>query len=160
MTKGNFYFLTDEYCDRFKKYGVMDNKEAIGEELHGRPCFYAFPDDDDEDIFWMIPISSQVRKYEDILAEKLQRYSTYDGLEFGYVRGRRAAFLLQNICPVTKKYIREEYIDCNTSMPVCIPNDLQRAINAKARKIVRFAKKGTKISITNIMEIIKALKAE
>lgn len=157
MIKGNFYFLTDEYCEKFEKYGVMNNKEAIREELHGRPCFYAFPDDDDKNIIWMVPISSQVNKYRDILNEKLLKYNVYDGLEFGYVRGRQAAFLLQNICPVTEKYIREEYIDCNTNKPVEIPNDLKRAINAKARKIVRFAKKGTKISITDIMKILNEL---
>lgn len=160
MTKGNFYFLKDEYCDKFKKYGVMDNKETIGQDLHGRPCFYAFTDEDDSTIYWMVPISSKVEKYEDILAEKLKRYDVYDGLEFGYVRGRKAAFLLQNICPITEKYIREEYIDCNTGLPVSIPNDLKRAINAKARKIIRYAKKGTKISITDIMQILYELKFE
>lgn len=31
MTKGKFYFLSDEYCDRFSKYGVMANKETASD---------------------------------------------------------------------------------------------------------------------------------
>ena len=111
MTKGKFYFLSDEYCDKYSKYGVMTNKETTSDGLHKRPCFYAIQDIKNENIYWMVPISSQIEKYRNVLEEKLKRYKVYDGLEFGYVQGREAAFLLQNICPVTEKYIVEKYID-------------------------------------------------
>ena len=75
-------------------------KENIDGQEHKRPCFYAIKDRID-DIYWMIPISSQITKYQNVLNQKLQKYPVYDGLEFGYVRGRYAAFLLQNLCPVT-----------------------------------------------------------
>lgn len=29
MIKEHFYFLTDDYCQRYEKYGVMKNKEVI-----------------------------------------------------------------------------------------------------------------------------------
>ena len=112
MTKGKFYFLSDEYCDKFSKHGVMANKETTSDGLHRRPCFYAIQDIKNESIYWMIPISSQIEKYRSLLEEKLKRYRVYDGLEFGYVQGREAAFLLQNICPVTEKYIVEKYLSC------------------------------------------------
>ena len=103
MIKNNFYFLSDEYCEKFKNYGVMANKDA-----------------------------------------------SYDGLEFGYVQGRRAAFLLQNICPVKKEHIVEEYINEQTGKSVSIPNDLKRKLNAKARKIMNKYYSGQKIVITDL----------
>ena len=103
MTTGKFYFLSDEYCNKFSNYGVMANKETNSDGFHRRPCFYAIQDIQNLNIYWMIPISSQIEKYQKILDQKLKRYKIYDGLEFGYVQGREAAFLLQNICPVTEK---------------------------------------------------------
>lgn len=105
----------------------------------------------------MIPISSQIEKYRNILAEKLKRYKVYDGLKFGYVQGREAAFLLQNICPVTEKYIVEKYIDEHTGKDVSIPNDLMWKINAKARKIINKYYQGTKIVITDLDYIFRHL---
>lgn len=157
MTKGKFYFLSDEYCNRFSKHGVMTNKETTSNGLHRRPCFYAIQDIKNENIYWMIPISSQIEKYRDLLEEKLKRYKVYDGLEFGYVQGREAAFLLQNICPVTEKYIAEKYIDEHTGKDVSIPNDLMRKIDAKAKKIMNKYYQGTKIVMTDLDYIFKHL---
>lgn len=157
MTKGKFYFLSDEYCNKFSKHGVMVNKETTSNGLHRRPCFYAIQDIKNENIYWMIPISSQIEKYRNILEEKLERYKVYDGLEFGYVQGREAAFLLQNICPVTEKYIVEKYIDEHTGKDVSIPNDLMRKIDAKAKKIMNKYYQGTKIVITDLKYIFDHL---
>lgn len=128
----------------------MSNKEASVDGLHRRPCFYSIADCKNPDIFWMIPVSSQVDKYKDLLVKKLKRYKVYDGLEFGYVQGREAAFLLQNICPVKKEHVVEEYINDMTGKSVSIPNDLKRSINAKARKIMNKYYQGTKIVITDL----------
>ncbi|MCM1039334.1 MAG: hypothetical protein NC434_08425 [Ruminococcus sp.] len=57
-------------------------------------------------------------------------------MEFGYVQGRPAAFLLQNICPVTEKYVVEKYINEKTGQDISIPNDLMRKIEAKSKKIM------------------------
>lgn len=150
MTKERFYFLSDEYCEKFKNHGVMSNKEASNDGLHRRPCFYSVKDCNRPDIYWMIPVSSQVQKYRDILQMKLKKYSVYDGLEFGYVQGREAAFLLQNICPVKSEHIVEEYINESTGKSVQIPNDLKRKLNAKARKIMNRYYYGTRIVITDL----------
>lgn len=157
MTKGEFYFLSDEYCSKFSKYGVMDNKETTSDGSHRRPCFYAIKDIKNVDVYWMIPVSSQIDKYKNILKKKLKRYKVYDGLEFGYVQGRQAAFLLQNICPVTEKYIVEKYIDEKTGREVSIPNDLKRKLDAKSKKIMNKYYQGTKIVITDLDYIFNNL---
>lgn len=98
----------------------------------------------------MIPISSQVDKYKELLKEKLKKYKVCDGLEFGYVQGREAAFLLQNICPVKAEHVVEEYINESNGKSVNIPNDLKRKINAKTGKIMNKYYSGTKIVITDL----------
>lgn len=98
-----------------------------------------------------------IDKYRNLLEEKLKRYKVYDDLGFGYVQGREAAFLLQNICPVTEKYIIEKYIDEHTGKDVSIPNDLMRKIDAKSKKIINKYYQGTKIVITDLDYIFKHL---
>ena len=150
MTKGKFYFLSDEYCIKFSKHGVMANKETSADGLHRRPCFYSIQDIKNKNIYWMIPISSQIEKYKEIQIQKIKRYKVYDGLEFGYVQGREAAFLLQNICPVTEKYVVEKYRDKKTGKDVSIPNDLKRKIDSKSKKIINKYYEGVKIFITDL----------
>lgn len=157
MTKDNFYFLSDEYCNMFKGHGVMSNKEVDEDGLHRRPCFYLLKDPKNDDIYWMIPISSKVEKYEKILNKKLLKYKTYDGLEFGYVKGRKAAFLLQNICPVREEHIVEKYIDEITQEPIKIPNDVRRKLNAKGRKLINKFYNGEKSTLTDLDYIFSVI---
>lgn len=155
MTKNVFYFLTDDYCNKFKNKGVMSNKESVDNNLHRRPCYYLTEDPYNDNLYWMIPISSKFDKYFKIFQEKNKKYKNYDGLEFGFVQGRKAVFLIQNICPVLKKDIEEEYLDPNTNKSIHIPNDLKRKINAKANKIISLYYKGINTTLTDIKYIIE-----
>ena len=69
----------------------------------------------------------------------MQRYhGNYDGIRFGYVNGKKRAFLIQNMCPATYEYIDYEYrIEKNTK-PVRINAKLAKELNAIARKVLRF----------------------
>ncbi|MDD3173370.1 MAG: hypothetical protein PHF63_06890 [Herbinix sp.] len=149
MDKGNLYFISDEFFDKFKDQKLMTNKE----DGHNRPCYYAFKDDKYENIFWMIPISSQVEKFEDEYNKSIKKYGLCDKISFGYLKGEKNVFLLQNMCPVISKYILNEYCYINTTRPVTIPNDLKREINAKARKLIRKAENGTCIPFTDIISM-------
>lgn len=78
---------------------------------------------------------------------------------FGYVRGRYAAFLIQNICPAKKNDVVEEYIDTNTNQPVIISsNTLKRAILNKAKKVISLTKKGMRVTQTDAYAIYQDLK--
>ena len=107
----------------------------------------------------MIPISSQIEKFQRLLAEKLLRYPDYDGLEFGYVKGRQAAFLIQNICPVTINDIVEEYVDENTNQAVIInSNTIKTAVINKARKVINLTKRGIRATQTDAYAIYQDIK--
>lgn len=154
MNTGNFYFIKDKYYERFSKCGLMGNKDADKNGVHGRPCFYCFEEDG---YFWMVPISSKIEKYTALYEEKKKRYKEYDGVRFGYVNGQYRAFLIQNVCPVTEEYIDCQYMIENNTVPVTINKNLSAEINSIVRKVIRLNKIGIKIVLTNIDHILNEL---
>ena len=59
MVTGNFYYLKDSYYNKFPNCNLIGNKDDDTDSKHDRPCFYCFEKDE---IYWMIPISSQIEK--------------------------------------------------------------------------------------------------
>lgn len=156
MITGNFYYLKDSYYNKFPNCNLIGNKADNGDERHDRPCFYCFEKDG---IYWMIPILSQIEKYENLYNEKMQRYDgCFDGIRFGYVNGKKRAFLIQNMCPATDDYIDHEYrIEKNTK-PVRIDEKLAKELNAIARKVLRFYyDRGIKIILTDLDIILQSI---
>ena len=92
----------------------MKNKE----EGHGRPCFLAIQDYDG--LYWMIPISSKVEKFKAIYKHKTQNGKRCDTICFANVLGNERAFLIQNMFPITEKYISGEYCQHSTGNTVMI----------------------------------------
>ena len=158
MEVGKLYFVKDEFYEKFKGCGLLENKEMVDGKPHGRPCCYLFKfDNSDEDIFWMIPISSQVPKYKREYAKSIKKYDKCDNISFGYVLGEERAFLPQNLFPVTKEYIIGTYKDVNTGLDIVIPKDLISELNKKARKKIRYNQQGKKFGMTDIMKIYNEL---
>lgn len=106
MEAGHFYYIEDQYFIDFPDVYLMHNKENVKGELHDRPCFYTFKDSK-SGLYWMIPFSSQVSKFKGIYNKKIQKFKKCDTIVFGEVLGHEKAFLIQNMCPVTEKYIKK-----------------------------------------------------
>lgn len=84
----------------------------------------------------MIPFSSQVEKFHGIYEQKIQKYRQCDTIVFGEVMGHEKAFLIQNMCPITEKYIKNEYHDSRAHIPVRINGQLEKELKQKANKIL------------------------
>lgn len=151
---GKLYFVKDEFYERFNNCGLLENKDIVDGEQHNRPCCYLFKfQKEDSNIFWLIPISSKVSKYEAEYNKSIEKYGLCDNISFGYILGERRAFLPQNLFPITKEYIGDVYIDKNTSLPITIPSDLMAELNKKARKKIRYNQQGKKFGMSNIQKI-------
>lgn len=158
MDTGKLYFVKDEFYERFKGCGLLENKEIIDGKQHNRPCCYLFKyNQNDSDIYWLIPISSKIQKYTSEYRKSIEKYGKCDNISFGYVLGEKRAFLPQNLFPITKQYIDGVYIDKNTSLPITIPADLMSDLNKKARKKIRYNQRGIKFGMSNIQKIYKEL---
>ena len=151
MIRGHFYFLKQKYFEDFPDPFLMSNKESIDNELHNRPCFYAFEDDVYPGLFWLIPVSSKVEKYHRIYEKKVAKYHYCDTIVIGNFLGDETAFLLQNMCPATETYISEEYVRNN--LPAVIASNLEEEINTKARRVLVLQRNGHKLIFPDVLAI-------
>ena len=161
MDTGKLYFIKDEFYERFRDCGLLENKETIDGHEHYRRCCYLFKFvHEDSDIYWMIPISSKVSKYNAEYEKSMTKYGMCDNISFGYILGEECAFLPQNLFPITEQYINNVYIDKNTSLPITIPADLMSELNRKARKKIRYNQQGKTFGMTNITRIYDELQRD
>lgn len=156
MDIGHFYFISDQYYVDFPDGQLMQNKETVNGTPHDRPCFYSFFDNA-TCLFWMVPISSKVQKFKAIYQNKMQKYGRCDTIVFGEVLGHEKAFLLQNMCPVTQKYIVSEYIDSRANIPVRISKELESELTKKAKKVLNLHRQGVRLIFPDISSIEASL---
>ena len=134
----------------------MKNKEFVYGQFIDRPCFFAFKDVQNPDIMWLIPISSKYDKYKNIYDKNVKRYGKCTIIRFGEVLGRQAAFLIQNMCPATEKYIREVYVDKN-NVPINIDNRIIHDVMTNAKDVLGKVNRGTKLIFPDVLNIKKSL---
>ena len=153
MDSGHFYFLNDQYFIDFPDQYLMQNKETINGQVHDRPCFYAFEDSSHPGLFWFVPFSSQTNKFQRIYNSKIAKYHRCDTIVFGNVLGHQKAFLIQNMCPVTAKYINNEYFDSVSNLPVRVVGTLESEIITKAKRVLALQRQGKRLIFPDVLAI-------
>lgn len=129
MPQAQLYVLSDQYYQDFPDDRLMQNKDIIDGLPHSRPCFFAFKDSKTADIYWIVPISSKFEKFKRIEQDKIKKYGYCNTIRFGIVLGRNTAFLIQNMCPATGKYLTA-YVDKN-NYPIRIDNRVAADVEKK-----------------------------
>lgn len=100
LIEGRFYFLKDDYLKFHKDSKLMSTRKV----KNFRP-FLLVNDPERPDIKWMIPISSNVKKYKRIKnADNKKLIQFHKTSAFG-----ERAFLIQNACPCLSRDILKEY---------------------------------------------------
>ena len=148
MITGHFYFLKPEYTQQFANPKFMNNNE------HNRPYICAFTED--SRIFWLVPISSKVDKFERIYNNKVGRYGKCDTIDFCHILGRKKAVLIQNMCPVTQEFILNEYNDPHDK-PVQLCEKVRKRITHKAKKVLVLHHKGIDLLFGDVLKIKEEL---
>ena len=155
---GCFYFIKDAFFDVIEDKELMQNKENGSK----RPCYFCFRSKENNEIIWFIPVSTKVDKYNKIynkkieMQKKLGKKLSVDTIVFGYVSNTYSTFLIQNMFPVTEKYIESQYIKNNVA--IRLSNKLQKEIIYKANKVLGLYKHGMKnIIFPDIDKILKQL---
>jgi hypothetical protein len=140
MTEKHFYFLNDQYYIDFPDKYLMQNKETVNGVTHDRPCYYAFKDKNYPDIYWMIPFSSKINKFHKVYNDKIAKNGKCDTILFADILGYEKAFLIQNMCPVSAKYIKNKYVD--STGPVRLSQHQEQELQKKASQILALVEKG------------------
>lgn len=108
----------------------------------------------------MIPISSQIQKFQAIYNSKIKKYGRCDTIRFGEVLGHKKAFLIQNMCPITSDYIKNEYIDSKAKTPVRIDGRFEKELIKTAKKVLALERKGVKLIFPDVVSIEQQLCAK
>jgi hypothetical protein len=152
MDKGQFCFLSDQYYVDFPDKFLMRGRDVIDGVSHRRPCFFVFHDSENQEISWLVPISSKYAKYKAIHDKKVEKYGNCNTIRFGVVLGTQAAFLIQNMCPVTSKYITGIYVDKNNT-PIQIDNRTVQDVISNAREVLAMTKRGAILIFPDVRKI-------
>ena len=134
LETGYVYHIKDEYFEFAKDEKLMKNHE----NGNTRPTYFCIKNTDSK-ILWFIPMSSKVEKYQKIQEQKIERNGVCDTIVIGKYRGKEAAFLIQNIFPITKKYI--DHIDTIRNHAVPVVKGTQKEIKSKVNKIFKLKSK-------------------
>ena len=152
MQNRGIYKIKEQFFEDFPDENLKENK---GEN---RPCYYCFRDVK-SDLLWMIPMSNQIEKYKRIIEERQKKNKPCDILHVARLdNGRESAFLIQDIFPVTEKYILSEYTFNGNALTIT-SDTLAEAIEHKAKTILLLIRKGLKLLNTqaDILKIEKEL---
>ncbi len=130
MKEGYVYHIKDSYFDIVKDKNLMINHEGNAT----RPNYFCMRINGD-DFLWFIPMSSKIYKYKEIIKNKERKYGICDTIIIGNYRGREQAFLIQNMFPITKKYI--DHIDTVQGKAIQVPSAVRKILVNKVKKIFK-----------------------
>ena len=71
--------------------------------------------------------------------------------------GHEKAFLIQNMCPITEKYMKNEYLDSVSNIPVRVDGRLEKELKDKAGKVLALQRKGAKLIFPDVLSIEQEL---
>lgn len=130
MEAGFSYHIKDCFFEAANDPTLMANKESGGY----RPHYICIRDAHRAGLFWAVPISSRVDKYRTIAQKKEARYGSCDTIVIGRFANRDAAFLIQNMFPITDPYV--DHIHTIASVPVVLHEGTKRQIEMKAARVL------------------------
>ena len=153
MKKTGFYIIKDKFFTDTPDPYLKGNKAG------NRPHYYCF-EDSDTGKFWMIPLSSRIDKYKKIVENKEKAGKPCDIIHIVKLDdSRESAFLIQDMFPITEKYIEREYTIAGNHLMVTSEH-VARTIEKKAKKVLKMLKRGVKFTPTqpDVLTILEKLK--
>lgn len=88
----------------------------------------------------------------------MKKYKKCDTIVIGNYRGREHAFLIQNMFPITEKYI--DHIDTIEGKALKVPSETRRDIERKVEKVLLLKEKGINLIFPNVDKITEKLLKE
>lgn len=144
--EGYVYHIKDEYFMKANDPSLMQNKENGSY----RPTFYCMRDEKTS-LFWLVPLSSRIEKFRAIYDKQIEKYGNCLTIVMGEYDGKQAAFLLQNMFPITEKYL--DHIHTRNNNPVPVKYSIQTEVSTKMKRILQLHARGKKIVFPDISRL-------
>ncbi|MCL2054128.1 MAG: hypothetical protein FWG90_06785 [Oscillospiraceae bacterium] len=155
IKQGSFYFIKDIFFEK-----IADPNLKAEHETTKRPHYMALRDEN-TNLYWLIPISSKVEKYERIINNKKKLNKPTDGIKIIRIFNDKRALLFQDMFPILEKFIQEPYIKGNQIVSV-ESQKLILELNKNAKNIINKIHRGVKFTPTqpNVIKIEKIMLSE
>ncbi len=102
MIKSGFYIIKNSFFEK------MSDPYLKGNKKQNRPHYYCLKEEDN-DIYWLIPLSSKIHRYKKIINLK-KNGKKCDILHITMLdNDKESVFLIQDMFPITEKYIERKY---------------------------------------------------
>jgi hypothetical protein len=155
LQAGNVYFVSDSF---FAK--IDDPYLKINYATTKRPHYFAFQDVVTS-LYWLVPCSSKIDKYEKILKAKKERHKPTDTIKIVTIQDQKTVLLFQDMFPATAAYISEQYIRGGQPYYIADPH-VVAFLEKTAKKVIGLLRRGIRFTPTqpDIARIEKIMLAE
>ena len=155
MVEFGLYIIKDDF---FKKY---NDKYLKGNKKENRPHYCCFKDSYNDELFWVIPLSHQVNKYKKLMQQAQNKNQRCDKIHILKMAGGESVFLIQDMFPITDKYIEREYTLNSIPFVIKNPDDIAE-LTKKSKRILRLIYRNVKYMPTqaNVLKIKEELLKE
>ena len=152
ISEGLLYHIKDDFFATFTNCALLENKDGKKK----RPHFLLFKDRRRAKLWWVIPLSSKVEKYQKLRDHKIEKFGKCNTIVIGQTEGNRnSVFLLQNMFPITEEYI--DHVHTLNNAPVQIHDGLKKQLILYANQLVNAYYSGRKIMFTDVDKIISVI---
>lgn len=148
--EGYVYHIKDEYFEKVNDDMLMQNKEN---DTY-RPTFYCLKDDKTS-LLWMVPLSSRINKFKAIHDKQVKKYGRCLTIVLGDFDGKSAAFLLQNMFPVTERYL--DHIHTRNNNPVPVKHSIHSEVSTNMKRLRQLHARGRKVVFPDITRLEKIM---
>lgn len=159
MDIGRLYFIEESYFKRFADENLLVNHVNDNDSGY-RPYLIVSQDRNNDSVYWAVPISSKIEKYQALYDSKVAKSGRCDTIVVDRFHGKDAAFVIQNICPMTEGYIKNQWTKKDGSPLVPQAKVARRVAEAADRVIKKVFQNDAIITYPNIKEMYRELNAE
>jgi len=150
---GYAYHIKDSYFAKVQDSNLMQNKEAG----NYRPTYFCLQDKK-TGLLWVVPMSTKIEKFQAIHDKQKARYGKCLTIVMGEYGGKKSAFLLQNMFPITEQYI--DHIHTVKGNPVPVKYSIQQVVQSNMAQLRLLINKGSKIVFSDVQRLEKLMIAE
>ena len=136
---GCLYFIDDTFFEK-----VNDPYLKINYDNTSRPHYMAFFDTATA-LYWLVPCSSKVEKYEKIIEQKQKNHKPTDSIKIVMIQDKKTVLLFQDMFPTCARYIKEQYVRGGQVVNIADPK-VVRELEKTTKKIISLLKHGVRFT--------------
>lgn len=138
---GSLYFVSNAFFEK-----VQDPYLKINYENTKRPHYFAFHDSK-TGLFWLVPCSSKVEKFEKLIEKKKEQHKPTDTIKIVKIFDKKTVLLFQDMFPTTERYIDGMYIKGGQPVRIADPK-LIKEMEKNAHKVIGLLHRGVRFTPT------------